>query len=207
MIKRITLIILVFLSVKSLAQFGPQQIITTDVGTARYVFAADINGDGYVDILSASDGDDTLAWYENLDGLGTFGPKQIITQTLDQPRYVITADLDGDGDMDVLSLSLASDLVVWYENLDGLGTFSAANLISDQVDLPQSVIAVDLDGDGDLDVLSASRNDNKVAWYENTDGQGNFGPQQIISNTILVPITVFAADLDGDGDMYILVNT
>ena len=30
-----------------------------------------------------------------------------------------------------------------------------------------SVYAVDVDGDGDMDVLSASGNDNKIAWYEN----------------------------------------
>ena len=29
------------------------------------------------------------------------------------------------------------------------------------------VFAIDLDGDGDIDVLSASAQDNKIAWYEN----------------------------------------
>ena len=38
----------------------------------------------------------------------------------------------------------------------------------------------DLDGDGDMDVLSASDWDDKIAWYEN-DGSGNFGTQQVIS--------------------------
>ena len=31
----------------------------------------------------------------------------------------------------------------------------------------RSVFAIDVDGDGDIDVLSASRNDSKIAWYEN----------------------------------------
>ena len=42
-----------------------------------------------------------------------------------------------------------------------------------------SVYATDIDGDGDMDVLSASFKDNKIAWYENTDGLGSFGPQII----------------------------
>lgn len=38
----------------------------------------------------------------------------------------------------------------------------------------QLVYAADVDGDGDLDVLSASQNDDKIAWYENTDGTARF---------------------------------
>ena len=36
-----------------------------------------------------------------------------------------------------------------------------------------SVYAADVDGDGDMDVLSASYSDDKIAWYEN-DGSGSF---------------------------------
>ena len=35
------------------------------------------------------------------------------------------------------------------------------------------MFAADVDGDGDMDVLSASYNDDKIAWYEN-DGSQNF---------------------------------
>ena len=41
--------------------------------------------------------------------------------------------------------------------------------------------ATDLDGDGDMDVLSASWVDGSIAWYENTDGRGTFGPQRVIT--------------------------
>ncbi|MBJ76519.1 MAG: hypothetical protein CMJ98_05815, partial [Planctomycetes bacterium] len=43
-----------------------------------------------------------------------------------------------------------------------------------------SVYATDLDGDGDADVLSASFEDAKIAWYENQGG-GVFGGQQVIT--------------------------
>ena len=43
--------------------------------------------------------------------------------------------------------------------------------------------------------------DNKIAWYENTDGKGTFGSQQIVSTSAVYAYSVFAADLDGDGDM------
>ena len=42
-----------------------------------------------------------------------------------------------------------------------------AHTITTSADYAVSVYAVDLDGDGDMDVLSASINDDKIAWYEN----------------------------------------
>ncbi|MFQ6604417.1 MAG: fibronectin type III domain-containing protein [Fidelibacterota bacterium] len=76
--------------------------------------------------------------------------------------------MDGDGDMDVLSASYGDDKIAWYENTDGNGTFGAQQVITTLADGAQSVYASDLDGDGDMDVLSASYLDDKVAWYENT---------------------------------------
>ena len=38
------------------------------------------------------------------------------------------------------------------------------------VDVAESIFAIDVDGDGDVDALSASTNDDTVAWYENACG-------------------------------------
>ncbi len=111
----------------------------------------------------------------------SFGPQQVITTQADGAPRVYAADLDGDGDPDVLSASVLDDKIAWYENLDGLGTFGPQQIITTQADWANSVFAADLDGDGDPDVLSASMDDDKIAWYENLDGLGTFGPQQVIT--------------------------
>ena len=54
--------------------FGPPHEISNLAASAQRVFAADLDGDGDEDVLSASADDDTIAWYENTDGAGTFGP-------------------------------------------------------------------------------------------------------------------------------------
>ncbi|KAK3284146.1 hypothetical protein CYMTET_8189 [Cymbomonas tetramitiformis] len=55
-------------------------------------------------------------------------------------------------------------------------------------------------GDGDKDVLSASKGDGKIAWYAN-DGSGGFRSQQVISTLADGARQVVAADVDGDGSM------
>ena len=71
--------------------------------------------------------------------------------------------------------------------------------ISTSADEAYSVYATDVDGDGDMDVLSASRGDAKIAWYEN-DGSGSF-TEHIISTSADGARSVYAVDMDGDGDM------
>ncbi len=162
--KLITLLVLAIF-VNTYAQFDTQQIITTNAFAAHSVYSTDLDGDGDMDVLSASFVDDKISWYEN-DGDGNFGSQQIITTNADGAHSVYSTDLDGDGDMDVLSASFDDDKIAWYEN-DGDGNFFSQQIITINADGAFSVYATDLDGDGDMDVLSASWLDDKIAWYEN----------------------------------------
>lgn len=49
----------------------------------------------------------------------------------------------------------------------------------------------------------SSSGDDKIAWYEN-DGNGNFSTQQIITTTATNAQSVYAIDLDNDGDNDVL---
>lgn len=184
--------------------FGDAQTITTEANGARSVYAADFDGDGNLDVVSASRDDDTVAWYRNTDGDGTFGVAQVITTEADGAASVYAADVDGDGDADVLSASRDDGTVAWYPNTDGDGTFGEARVITSAATEASSVRAPDLDGDGDVDVLSASYGDDTVAWHENTDGEGTFGERQIITATADSAIWAEGADVDGDGDVDVL---
>jgi hypothetical protein len=178
-----------------------EHVISTKADGAHAVFAADIDGDGDIDAVSASENDDKVAWYENRTGDGTTWKEWIITEKADSAHSVYAADIDGDGDLDVLSASYLDDTVAWHENLDGKGTTWKAHPISTSADAAMSVVAADIDGDGDLDVLSASANDDTVAWHENTAGNGSAWISRTISKAVDAPFSVYAADLDGDGDV------
>ena len=184
--------------------FGPQRIISTEFLGGDSVHAADMDRDGDLDVLSASSGDGKIVWYENMDGVGTFGPQQVINPQAPMAYFVVAADFDQDQDLDVLYDMWDLNAIAWQENLDGQGTFGAANVISSNVEGASSVFAADLDNDGDMDALATAANSNRLTWHENTDGQGTFGEPIVISTDLRLPYAVFAADLDQDGDLDVL---
>lgn len=69
----------------------------------------------------------------------------------------------------------------WQQINNGLTTNSFSQIqfshhtVTTNANIARSVFAVDVDGDGDIDVLSASYYDNKIAWYENDDKQEKKG--------------------------------
>jgi len=189
-----------FENVDGLGNYGPPRLVTSATDHPRSGVVADLDGDGDLDVMASSFNDFDIAWYENTDGAGTFGPKRVVATFGIYPLGTQAADLDGDGDMDVLAALAYGDATAWFENTDGAGTFGPQQTITTEVDFPFQVLAADLDGDGDLDTLSASSSDDRLAWYENADGLGNFGSQHRLTDEARPAYSVFAADLDGDGD-------
>ena len=102
-----------------------------------------------------------------------FGPQNVIAGMPTMAAYhtwmmeVYAADLDGDGDLDILSASEWDDRIAWYENDGGTPPDFIAHIISTNANEANAVYAADLDTDGDVDVISGSDGDAKIAWYEN----------------------------------------
>jgi len=96
-----------------------------------------------------------------------------------QPSAMITADLDNDGDLDILMSKYGSESCVsWIENF-GDGEFGIQRDIETNIAGITDVFVSDIDNDGDQDVLSASQIENSICWYEN-DGMGNFSQANTI---------------------------
>ena len=142
----------------------------------------------------------TLVW-------GQFGPQQIIDPDISNTRASIAADLNGDGTLDLVSLTNVGNLLVWYSNLDGEGNFGEAQLISEDIDGTEQFRIADMDSDGDLDIVFATNLVDKIGWLENLDGLANFGPVNIILEDQFV-YSFEVGDLDGDNspDVFALYN-
>ncbi|MDP6547307.1 MAG: VCBS repeat-containing protein, partial [Phycisphaerae bacterium] len=141
--------------------------IATSADGAYDVHVVDLDGDGDLDIVSASGTDDTIAWYENDGASDPSWTAADIATSADGARDVHVADMDGDGDLDIISASKNDDTIAWYEN-DGASdpSWTAAD-IATTADGAFDVKVGDMDGDGDIDIISASSLDDTIAWYEN----------------------------------------
>ena len=187
-----------------MGDFSTTHLISSDVLGGFDVIAADLDGDSDLDVIINISNFKELAWFENLDGLGNFGSKQTVSTTATNGRSVFAGDIDGDGDLDLVSSSSGNNTLTWFENTDGNGSFGPEIIIAGTASAIDGIYGADLDGDNDLDVLAATPVGDQISWHENLDGLGNFGPQEIISIDAGFPLAVYSIDLDNDGDNDVL---
>ena len=143
--------------------------IVTSANGAFSVHVADMDGDGDLDIISASAYDNAIAWYENNGAADPTWSAANISTSADGAFGVHLADIDSDGDMDIVSASYIDNAIAWYENNGAADPTWSAVDISTSADGATDVHVADIDGDGDLDIVSSSSNDDTIAWYENDE--------------------------------------
>lgn len=185
--------------------FSPAIIIDNNATKMTAVYATDLDNDGNKDVVSISTPDGKVNWYKNMGGATFSTTTNIINNIALKPRSLRFADLNGDGNQDLvipMAGAAATDEIAWIENL-GLGTFSGKKVIVTSTFLATSVHSNDIDGDGFVDILSASYTDNKIAWYKNL-GKGEYSAIRIITTDAKFAYSVYSADLDGDGNVDVL---
>ena len=160
--------------------------------------SADFDADGDLDIVTVAETDGSVSIWENA-GDGVTYIEDPITSTLTAPIAVQAGDIDRDGDMDFMASS-ANARIHWWEN-DNDGASWTENTIA--ITFDGLTALVDVDGDGDLDVVGADDTDNDIVWFEN-DGSGGTWTENTVDGDYDPARSVFGADLDGDGDIDII---
>ena len=160
------------------------------------VVTYDMDSDDDVDVVAAVADAADIVWYENTDGYGTDWSKNTVESSFLQARACDIADIDNDNDPDIL-VSGYTDGAAWFENTNGAGTSWTEHTLSSSDD-GKSIVAVDMDGDGDLDVVTGDYGSNELTWYENTDGSmGSFSVHLISDDCDTYDFVV--ADIVGNG--------
>lgn len=191
-----------FLPMAAIAQF-------TFSGPATYtpgerpdgVAFGDFNGDGRTDMAVSSDNPDKVAIFMNL-GNGTFGsPAFVQTGGGTGADDLAAADVDGDGDSDiVVTLHNVAAVRVLLNN--GAGVFGLGVSIAVGAN-PISITSGDFNRDGKPDFATANRDGNSVSVLLNQGG-GTFGSVSYGVN--LDPRGVAAGDFDNDGDLDLVAS-
>lgn len=208
---------------------GPWQdhVLTTDCPRAYDVVLVDLDGDGDLDAASSGYTSGQVNWYENpgANGWAQPWPRHTIDHAMPEARTIRAGDFDRDGDVDLLASAAAQpdnstglqSHLVWYEN-PGRPALKPwkTHIIEGRIRGAIHGHPVDMDNDGDLDVVMAfgmrralvdQINRHAVVWYEDTGspGQGQSWQRHRIA-TLPGAHEAFAVDLDTDGDIDVVAT-
>ena len=190
------------------------------VAAAEDAAIADVNGDGYLDVVVAAE----LAHIIYLQNPGNATrtepwPRLILPITEDRGSYirVFLADFDGDGNPEISAANKGAQrigpeeyarstpVVLYQVNGDPLKGESWTEVELGRYSVPQNAEPVDLDGDGDLDIIVGTRGENRLVFFENTGGNLRFREHAIgINGAQAAGFNLEFADLNGDGRLDII---
>ncbi|MFG0275297.1 MAG: FG-GAP-like repeat-containing protein, partial [Phycisphaerales bacterium] len=187
--------------------FFEDRTVSGQQTSPQAVAIGDIDDDGHPDVVVVSLSDGRVAWYRNNPATqNRFGVASFIDLAASGPLGVDIGDVDGDGHLDVVVASTLGSAVYWYEH-NGAATpgFTRRTVVAG---LPgaSSVTIVDLDDDGDNDILSTARTGARVTWHENLGGVIPTFAARTIDGALPGATDVEVADMDGDGDLDIVAT-
>lgn len=182
------------------------------------VESADFNGDGRNDLIVAAFGWRKTGEIAIMENRTTNPSQPVFTKHTIDPRpggiHVLPVDLNHDGKMDFVTLlAQEHETVLAYINT-GSGDFSFERKVIYAAPHPNwgssGIQLVDLDKDGDLDILYThgdTFDDGLVKPYHGIQWLENTGTYPYVEHTIAQMPGVHraeAADVDGDGDLDIV---
>ncbi len=186
------------------------------------VALSDLDGDGDLDVAASSwRFGNRFDWFENAGqpGEGSEWIRHEVEHMTAETRTIAVADFNRDGKPDLLGSARVGNLIVWYENSGKPATEHwKKHVIDARTVAPAHGHPVDMDADGDLDVVMAfgiaapvgnnSPDSHQIAWYENlgTPGPGTEWKKHPIAASFPQGFEAVAGDLDGDGDLDVVAT-
>jgi hypothetical protein len=166
---------------------------------AREIAIADMDRDHDLDIVAAIRDEDRIVWYDNSFVSPDENWPMYEIGTLERPRGVCTAYINGDNLLDVVASGMQESTVVWYEApIDPTADAWLEHTVDDSLRGVKGVFALDMDGDTDIDIVAAGRDCNDVVWYEQISSEPVAWEKHFIDRDLLGAVSVWCGDLVGD---------
>jgi hypothetical protein len=193
--------------------FGPKNDFTTDLHP-NGVVVADIDGDGKPDVAtpnnySIAGQPASISILRNTSAAGAISFATMQNINNGAVTYTLASgDIDGDGRPDLISCSLSDINISVFRNTSVPGAISFAPKVDYATTNGVFGIAVgDIDGDGRPDIAVTNHLGNTISVFRNTSTPGviSFGAK-VDFMTMLTPLDIVIADLDGDSKQDIAVT-
>ncbi|MEM1041039.1 MAG: FG-GAP-like repeat-containing protein [Bacteroidota bacterium] len=177
-----------------------EQELATGIQAGRVVQVADLSGDGILDIaafFTNASGTGQAVYYPG-DGADVFGTARTIAapNRLVNVEGAAVADVDSDGDLDVLTAS-QSEVLAFLNT--GSGSFGAPVVIDAALASAQDVAVADINRDGNPDAVAAGAS-GVIAYYAG-NGAGGFGSRFTVTDAATGATRLDLGDVDADGDV------
>jgi hypothetical protein len=196
-------------------QLAPRQDLANQVGACGdSVALGDMNRDGLLDIVAGTYCQNLAVLLQHNTIPNTFRTAQPFI-TGGHNFNIALADLDGDGDLDLLSGSgfgnISANPVTYRLNTTAMGatTMAFAARVDLTTNVPQGgkhiVQALDLDGDGKREIVSAFDGGSNLLIYPHQLVSPLFGPRVDVALE-RAPASFELGDLDGDGREDVLLS-
>jgi hypothetical protein len=175
-----------------------KEVIDAQWSSCYEVNVGDVNLDGRPDLIAVSWDLGIIAWWENGVGAPITWTKHVVDTGFTGAHSAKAADLDGDGDMDILAAAGQVDEVAWWRNDGGAPIVWTKFTIRTGYMGGRSVAFGDFDLDGDLD-LAATCWENDVTWWRNDGGDPVVWVEVNIATGFTGGHHIQTADINGDG--------
>lgn len=163
--------------------------------------AADVNDDGFIDILVSYYGDSFNQILLN-DGQGIFNTSVNLPGASLNTLSIIAADFNDDGKLDIMTGNYEQRNQLLLN--DGYGNFPNSTMLSDHYSLSTSIFAADVNGDGFIDCVIGNDRENNQIFLNN--GYGSFKSPEELPGGQFATMSLAVADINNDGIMDIIIG-
>ncbi len=181
-----------------------KHIIKEGFDRTHEVLITDIDLDEDMDIIGVSADLNSISWFEN-DGNSPIGwTEHAIVTDFAGARSVDAMDVDGDNDIDLCGAALIDNEISWWRNDGGNPIQWTKFIISADFGQSHKVQFIDMDLDGNIDILGTGYSSGIKWWRNNGEDSIVWEPNNVSGNATTV--IAYGVDLDMDGDNDIIAS-
>jgi len=159
-----------------------------------------------LDVVGAAIIDDEIIWWRNSGDEPIVWEENIIVDDFDGAHRVEVCDIDFDGDIDIVGAAYFEKEISWWRNDGGNPVSWTKQVVASEFNGACIGLPVDIDDDGDIDIIGTAQQAFDVAVFRNDGGEPIEWTKDVIDTFYQGAWPGYVADIDGDSDLDIVAG-